>query len=166
MKKIILSIIILIFLTGCGGLYNLNNLILPDDMEFSNLIRRLDTPQKIGNYMMENFTFEKHDSLLTPYQLYKTKKGDCDDFAIFGIFIANYNGYETYQIAIILKNGIGHFLGIYVENGEYTYSNNRHYCPINVLTFKEIILDACRFEWANYTVHDYSNNIVEQGYNN
>jgi len=166
MKKVILSIIILIFLTGCSGLYNLNNFILPDDMGFLCLIRQLDNPEKIGNYMMENFTFEKHDSLLTPYQLYKTKKGDCDDFAIFAIFVADYNNYETYQIAIILENGVGHFLGVYVENYKYTYSNNRHYCPINVLTFKEIVSNACRFEWAKYTVYDYWNNIIEIVYNN
>ena len=166
MKKILLSIIILILLTGCSGLYSLNDFILPDDIEFLALIEELDTPEKIGNYMMENFTYEKHDSLLTPYQVYKTKKGDCDDFAIFAIFIADYNNYPTFQIAITLENGMGHFLGVYVENSKYTYSNNRHYCPINVFTFKEIVLNACRFEWTKYTVYDYNNNITETGYNN
>jgi len=168
MKKIILSIIILVFLTaGCSGLYNLSSFILPDDTGFLTMIEELDTPEKIGNYMVENFTYEMHDSTLTPYQLYKTNKGDCDDFAIFGIFIANYNGYETYHIAIILENGMGHYLAVYVEDNKYNYSNNLNYYPINVLTFKEIISHSFKHSiWSKYIVYDYDMNIVEIRYNN
>ena len=54
MKKIISLIIVLIFLTGCSGLYNLNNFVLPDDSEFLVLIEELDTPQRICQYMIDN----------------------------------------------------------------------------------------------------------------
>jgi len=94
MKKIILLIIILILLTGCSGIYNLNIFILPDDIGFMALIEELDIPEKICQYMADNFTREQHDYPLTPYQLYITRKGDCDDFSNFAIFIANYHGYE------------------------------------------------------------------------
>lgn len=35
--------------------------LLPDDPEFIATIEELDTPKKIGDYMVENFTYELHD---------------------------------------------------------------------------------------------------------
>jgi len=95
MKKIILLILILILLTGCG-IFNLNGWICPDDGEFLAVIEELDTPQKIGDYMLENFTYEAHNFYAPdPYTLWKTKKGDCNDFSTFGVFIAG-NFYYTH----------------------------------------------------------------------
>ncbi|GAH59975.1 unnamed protein product, partial [marine sediment metagenome] len=99
-KKIILiiSILSIIFLTGCGGFFNFDGWIWPDDLEFIAMIEGLKTPSDIGNYMIENFTGEEHLFYeLDPYTLWKIKKGDCSDFANFGRFAAHWHGYETYQ---------------------------------------------------------------------
>lgn len=43
-------------------------------------------PGKIWNYMKRNFTYveDEYDETITaPYVLLETKKGDCDDFALF-----------------------------------------------------------------------------------
>ena len=53
MKKIIILILLTIFLSvlsGCG-FYNLSNFTLPDDLEFLEVVKELDSPQKIGDYM-------------------------------------------------------------------------------------------------------------------
>lgn len=173
MKKLFLIsilLILIILLSGCG-IYNLNNFILPDDAEFLTLIQELDTPAKIGNYMEENFTYEFHSTYaLSPYELYKLGKGDCNDFSSFGIFIANYHIYETYQIKIFYKNTIKkHWIAVYVENDDYRYSitNNQIYFQ-GFNTFKQIVkVDSLLFDriWSKYNVYDYNMNIIEQGTN-
>lgn len=172
MKKFILSIIVLLLLTGCGGLYDLNNFILPGDEEFLKVINSLDTPKKICEYMEENFEFKLHRPLWNPYQTWlaniKNKAGDCNDHSTFAIFVAHWNGYEVYQIGVGYKEGfriIGHALGVFVENGKYTYSSDTNYFPVFVDTFKGIVMDRIP-DYIFYTVYDYDMNIVETAYKN
>ena len=141
MKKLILILILTVFLSGCG-IFNLNNFVMPDDIDFINIVESLDTPQKICNYMQENFTYKYHTFYApSPYILWKIREGDCNDFSTFAVFIADYHRYETYQIMIRFKGTlIGHYLGVFVEDG-YNYSNNRLYHPINVNTFEEVVSD-------------------------
>lgn len=166
-KKIILSIIILILLTGCG-LYNLNNFVLPDDSEFLALIEKLDNPKKIGDYMAENFTYEFHDTYaLDPYELYILLKGDCNEFVTFGIYFANYHNYTTYQLGIFYKD-LKHRIAIYKEIDYYSITNNQYYSS-GYNTFLEIVEtdSISRNEiWLKYIVYDYWNDIVEEVYNN
>ncbi|GAJ14905.1 unnamed protein product, partial [marine sediment metagenome] len=103
MKKALLIIFILsiIFLAGCSGIFNLNGWIWPDDLEFMALIEELDTPQKISDYMRENFIYKANVIYAPdPYTLWKTGEGDCNDLETFARFVANWHGYETYQIKI------------------------------------------------------------------
>lgn len=170
MKKVLLSIIILILLTGCSGLYNLNNFVLPGDIEFLALIEELDTPEKICQYMADNFTSEQHDYPLTPYQLYITKKGDCDDFAAFARFIANYHGIETYQILILYPEPIyyitcWHAIAVYREGNYFTVSENQWYWDWVRFNNFGSIMNVFN-GWSKYIVYDYWNNIIEIGYNN
>jgi len=170
MKKIILSIIILIFLTGCSGVYNLNIFVSPNDFGFSTLIEELDTPEKICQYMADNFETENHDVILTPYQLYITRKGDCDDFSAFAIFIANYHGYETYQILMLYPKPIypvdtWHAIAVYKEYNYFTVSENQWYWDWVYFGDFRSIMNVFN-GWTKYIVYDYNNNIVEQGYSN
>ena len=117
--------------------------------------------------MKENFTYEYHAFYAPdPYTLWKLKEGDCNDFACFATFIANYHGYETYQIDIFFKNmSIRHYLGVFVENGRYTYSDNRVYKPIFVDTFGEVVshyFETTEYELQRYKVYDYENDLVEE----
>lgn len=167
-KLLVLFILLTIFLSGCGsGLYNLNNFVLPGDSGFLALVQELNTPEAICQYMLYNFTCEKTAFYApNPYELWLIKKGDCNDFATFAIFIANYNNYKTYQISISFKETfIKHMLAVYVENGKYTYSSTNSYYPIYVSTFDEIVLGYFinhESELKSYEVYDYSNNLIEQ----
>ena len=174
MKKAILIIFILsiIFLTSCSGIFNLNGWICPDDLEFIVLIEELDTPQKISTYMIDNFIYEKHDFWTpNPYFLWKRGKGDCNDFATFGIFVANYHGYETYSIIISYNNtSTKHMIAVYVEDDGMSFSDNKinscflskHYFD----SFKEIVYYDWRYHLANvfsgYVVYDYWDNVVKE----
>ena len=172
MKKIIPTILVLILLTGCSGLYNLNGFILPNDSEFLALIEELDTPEKICQYMTDNFELEEHPyNALTPYQLYLTGKGDCNDLALFAQYCANAHNYETWQILMTLPiyiNGfpIRHMIIAYKEKNYLTYSDLMFYNPFgkHYTCFNDIMQE---YEvWLSYTVYDYDMNIVETVYNN
>ncbi len=171
MKKALLIIFILsiIFSAGCC-LFNLDGWVWPeDDLEFMAVVKGLDTPQKISDYMMENFEYELHDLWTpSPYFLWKRGKGDCNDFATFGAFVANYHNYETYLIKIFYKGTYKkHALAVYVEE-ELSFTDNRVY-HYGFNSFKEIVEFDCKYyfwfkELKKYIVSDYENNIVEVGY--
>jgi hypothetical protein len=165
MKKIFIVLILTLLLSGCG-LYNLGGFVLPDDMEFMAVVESLDTPEKICSYMMNNFTYKAHIFFeINPYTLWKTKKGDCNDFSTFAVFAANYHGYETYQIKIIFKDTlISHYLGVFVENSKYTSSSNRAYYKWRCESFKDIVIVHVN-KWKSYKVFDYKNNLIEEGIN-
>jgi len=150
--------------------------LLPNDLEFIATIEELDTPEKIGNYMVENFTYENHaGGCKDTYILWKTQKGRCSDFAQFATIIANYHGYETYSIAINANypgyGNVGHTLGVYVEDGRYTYSSNQYYYSgIKFNTFEEIVNDCCSnwtppIEWSGYCVWNHDCERVEESPN-
>lgn len=173
MKRLLIFFILLtIFLSGCGsGLYNLNLFTIPDDIEFFILIQELDTPRKICQYMQNNFEYEPHPyMLLTPHQLYMSKKGDCNDFATFATFIADYHGYKTFLVKIYYKNyAVNHYLAIYKENDLYNFSDTQYYFSVNYDNFYDIvkfdgqqIYEYYGYIWSRYIIYDYNMNVIEQ----
>lgn len=165
MKKLIIILIIALLTSGCG-FYNLNDFVLPDDVEFIKVVEELDTPEKIGNYMEENFTCESNLILLNPYQLFMTKKGDCDDFSFFATFISHYHNYETYQILIEFPLDTYHMIGVFKEENYYNISENMLYIECLCENFREIMNFYLYNKWISYKVYDYYMNIVKQEYNN
>jgi len=175
--KIILIafLIFLIFLTGCK-LFDLGGFVLPDDDEFVAIIDNLDTPRKICQYMAENFIWNWSIHTYSPYQMYLANledwndTGDCDDFATFAVFVANYHGYKTYRMNMWLKfTGLydlplvlPHVLGVFVENGKYTYSDEAAYIPLFANSFEEIIInfESYGYPVISWKVYDYNNNLV------
>ncbi len=168
MKKtlLIISILSIIFLTGCG-FFNLSNFVLPDDIRFLITIQTLNTPEKVCNYMKNNFEYKAHPIYSPdPYTLWRIKKGDCNDMSTFGVFVANYHGYETYQIHIFYKRTlVSHYIAVYVEGDEMSFSDNWVYIPMQKDSFAEIVDYDCWLqerELKNYIVYDYENNEVER----
>jgi len=151
--------------------------LLPDDPSFIATIEELDTPKKIGDYMVKNFTYELHDpGCQDIYILWKTQNGVCADFANFGTTIADYHGYETYEINAVAnypgyETDVGHALGVYAEDGRYTYSSNQYYYSgIKFNTFEEIVDDYCSkftppIKWSSYCVWNHDCERVEQSPN-
>jgi len=165
MKKLLFILLIsIILLSGCG-IYNLTFFTLPDDAKFLALIEELDTPEKISDYMLENFTYEIHDfTAQSPYELFISKVGDCDEFSDFGVFFADYHGYKTYQIEIFDNTLFQHYIAVYDEGIWYSITDNQNYY-FGFDNFREIVDYVCYIRlkiWTEYIVYDYWNNIVEQ----
>ncbi len=157
MKKLIMYLIVCLIVLSCGCTPNL---------DFEKLVMSLDTPTKIGEWLTENITYESHHLYpLTPIQLYYTGLGDCDDTAIFGMYVANLHGYTTYKIKICYSDTwILHMICVYDE-GMLSYTDNWVY-TYGFDTFLEIVQDDDRFNqytWETYKVYDYDNNIIERG---
>lgn len=156
MKKIIGLILIMLILSGCNVVYDLDNFVMPDDTEFMQVVQELDTPEKICCYMEDNFIYQLH--LLyspSPYRLWQTKKGDCNDFAVFGKFIAGYHGYETFLVMIYFTDNIlSHAITVYQGNRGYTYSSNWEYFPLYVESIDKVI-EHYQINDRRYSVRRY-----------
>ena len=178
--KIIILIFILCLLCGCR-IYDLTNFTVPNDTRFLALIESLDTPKKIVEYM-GSFEWNVSFHTYSPYEMYLANlegwddTGDCDDFAAFGAYAANWHGYITYRMTMWVKTQIfyglplvlPHVICIYVEDGKYTYSNNSNYIPIFTDTFQNIINDYLERSpdvrsIVSWKVYDYDMNLVEGG---
>ena len=172
MKRIVLFILIVILLTGCWtgmekGWYNITNFILPDDYEFLALKEELYMPVLIIEYMRHNFEYKYSIYAKSPYQLWKIKEGDCNDFSLFFTFIAHWNGFDTWQIRITFDDSnINHWLGVWacIEQNEtiYNYTTNQYYGGAGT-SFEAIVIHYCESNnrsWKKYEVFDFDMNIV------
>ena len=165
MKKLIIILIIALFTSGCG-MCNLDNFITPDDTEFLALVEELYYPEKITEYMRDNFEFEAHYfKTLSPYELYIYKKGDCNDSSNFVAFILNYHKYEVYQVYICFKGTfLSHVITVIKDEGKYNYSSSFDYFNVQVKTIKECVEDYIDYYSMNlksFTIYDYNMNIIE-----
>ena len=168
MKKIIvLSFLIIFLITGCAR-FNPGEYVIPEDGGFLAVINSLYTPEDISNYMLANFTYEAHDfTAQTPYELYLSKKGDCDEFSNFGVTVANFHGYETWQIQIFDNSFYSHYVAVYDEDIWLSITDNQYYFSgfDDFMEIVEYVYYIRNKVWTKYIVYDYWNNKIEIGYN-
>ncbi len=150
-------------LTGCGIVSS----VLPNETEFNQTIEELNTPRLICLYMQDNFKYKYQPyGVKTPFELYISKIGDCNDFSNFGVYIADLHNYETYQIRIVFNDSdIAHWLGVYKEDKGLTYSSNKLYSYLGFNNFREIVNDYCNKKeriCLEYKVYDRELSIVEE----
>lgn len=114
--------------------FALGGQLAPGDKEFIDCISGLDTPEKIGGYMSENFIYEAKDKAIDdsdlpwPYVTWKTKKGNCNNFSEFGAFVADYHSYRVYQAGIPFEGtSLKHLITIYLEDNGLSFTNNQIY---------------------------------------
>jgi hypothetical protein len=178
MRKIYLLLIVSLFilLIGCSNSVILPPVYeapkiqnLPDCPEFLKDIESLITPSKICSYMSTNMNYEYNSEYPDPYNFWITKKGDCDDHSTFATLVADYYGYETYQILIagvfpqVSDDLRSHMIAVYVEEGKLTYSSNDNYYPVYYTNVEEIIEKEYRSEYfiSWYVVYDIDMNITK-----
>jgi hypothetical protein len=138
-KCLILIFVIAIIFYGCAlpGKYAD---YVPNEQEYWNTVKELDTPEKIADYMDMHFEYKMHlySSAKTPYQFWLDGYGDCKDYAAFGVFCSRYHGYEAYIADVFFKGSfVSHLLAIYKEDNIYSFMD----CWIYWRGFKTI--DDC-----------------------
>lgn len=101
-------------------------------ISFKEKIKTLNTPEKLIKYTSKNFKycsdkkqFNFTEYWQTPQQLFKNKKGDCEDFAIFNSYVLNQHKYET-KILIIedLDTNEGHAILQFKDKKTVKYIDN------------------------------------------
>ncbi|HZI95667.1 MAG TPA: hypothetical protein VFD40_00575 [Candidatus Paceibacterota bacterium] len=177
MKEIIVLLLMVMFLTGCTGMeigwFDLNNFVLPDDDEFLSSIKWLDSVLWIAWYMQSNFSYQYCVYAKSPYQLWKTKIGDCNDFSLFGAVAGAYNGLNTWQIRITFDDSnISHWLAIYKAENEdfYSYTTNQYYggsfqSEEDFEAFEVIVNSYCssrKRKWISYRVYNCNGDIIKE----
>ena len=170
MKKLLIIglLITMLLTTGCGT-FNLFPWVMPDDLEFITVVAELDTPQKICDYLRDNFTYTEPCLYSpSPYDFWLAKEGDCNDFADFGRFVAHQHGYETYKLLICFKYTIiSHIMTIYVQDGKYDYQNIKRLYTLQADSFREVMehFESYTTEWSikSYKVYDWNGKLVEKG---
>lgn len=158
MKKIIGLILIMLMLSGCG-LYDLESFVMPDDTEFMKVIESLDTPEKIGSYMLANFTpLEINQVCYKPYEMFYYKTGDCSDYSDFSAFVANHHGYEVYQMLIVFEDA-AHLITVLKINGKYNYIDWWNYFEVETEKIGNVLNNW--YGVKGYRVFDCSGNLIE-----
>lgn len=104
--------------------------------------------------MSENFIYEERDdsNIPEPYMIWKTKKGNCNNFSEFGAFVADYHDYKVYQAGIPFEGtSEKHLITIYVEDKGLSFTHNQNYINNaghyfknfdHILKFMEIFKDS------------------------
>ena len=64
---------------------------------FTEVVNKLDTPEKLLAYMKENFKFKFHEGHISylPEEFFHKKEGDCKDLAKFGSYVLKQHGYDV-----------------------------------------------------------------------
>jgi|GEM_PF-2668658 len=150
-------------------LFDFDNFVVPNDLGFLKLYEELSTLEDIFDYMSD-FKYVPHYGIaLSPYETYLSGEADCDDYATFATYFANYLGYPSYKIVTKDENNSNHMLGAYEVENSYRFSDNYYLSPSNLKfkSFEEIVeydteLNASCNNWVSYQVFDYNNNLVEE----
>jgi len=142
MKKkyslIILFIIFLIPLIAC----NSEGLVMPsietENMDFKEVVASLDTPEKLVEYMRNNFNhyvtvygepLDDYNPYL-PEDFFQVRIGNCEDFSAFASYVLDHHDYNVfllYYIALSNENNkiYGHTVTVfYTQEGKLKYISN------------------------------------------
>lgn len=148
-------------------LFDFDNFVVPNDSGFLKLHKEFRTLEDIFDYMSNFKTVPHYGVAQSPYETYLSGEADCDNYATFAIYFANYLVYPSYRITIKYKEDPDHMLGAYEAGNSYKFSDNYYLSELKFKSFKEIVeydtnLNASYDNWIRYQVFDYNNNLVEE----
>jgi hypothetical protein len=140
-------------------------------LSFEELVKSLDTPQKISASLLANFTPESHYStdpavpffILTPQQVYEQGKGSCNEYTVFAYYVLQQHGYNPRIMTIKVKSNQGknHAICIY-QAGGYTYALNNGALR-GPYTSYESICQEHDSAWSSYQFYDTWQKFQAQG---
>lgn len=134
---IILFLIIMLFLVACntGGL--VTPTIETEGMDFEEVVEYLDTPEKIVEYMSDNFNHyvaiygEPPDDYnpYLPEDFFHVRIGNCEDFSAFASYVLDQHGYDVFLLYHMFSDDndeiYGHTVCVfYTQNRKLKYITN------------------------------------------
>jgi len=169
---LVLVLGLLLLSTGCGGTsdyYNLSGWSPPSDSAFTSFVSSMNSPSKIASWIRSNCTYRiSYEKVISPYEFWKTKIGDCSEGAALSSYVGHKNGYTTYQVYILYTDDKAHRICIYKSGSSYGYTSF-HGSGASVFYGYYSSFKKCVENWdsrtshtvTSYAVYDWNGNRIE-----
>ncbi len=160
MKKLIVSIITLVFILSSSYVMAETPYHSLNENDYSQVIQALEKPEWLKEYCNQNFLYEYNwvqhkdkikkrneenhdfwnkDWTIGPEQMFWEKKGDCDNQAAFILATLNHHNYNAKNYGVINNyTGVAHAVIVF-----YDKNNNR---PLAMESAYSTILDGRKYE--------------------
>ncbi|MFC1517370.1 transglutaminase-like domain-containing protein [Candidatus Margulisiibacteriota bacterium] len=170
-RIIIILILLVLFISGCAEMNR--NLYDPKEVEsvkdlssFEEVVTKLDTPEKVYEWMRINFSYVPDDSyddeFRAPQTTFGLRYGDCDDYALFAEYVLKEHGYET-EIISVFSATKGHTVCVWKDNNKkYNHLSNSDLRKISVKKLEKIAEDVYA-DWKVYSIYPSNQGIVRTG---
>lgn len=128
-------------------------------MNLSPILEKIDSPKKLSKFMTKNFkfvedqdNFGKVDYWQSPAEMLASKKGDCEDYALFADAALTDLGYESQVVSIYGTNGFAHTVAVYKQEGKYRVFNDGRLYKYDTDSLEEALSKIYReWQWAALT---------------
>ncbi len=121
----ILFLAISLAAAGYGAVEARANVVLPSEFSIDSVAGELSSPEQIARFIFRNFMVEtdqahfgKEEFWQSPAQLLASRRGDCEDFALFASEVLKANGISAFLVNIYGKK-FAHTVCVFKENGRY-----------------------------------------------
>jgi hypothetical protein len=131
----------------------------------------MNSPSKIASWIASNCTYRiSYETVISPYQFWKTKIGDCSEAAALSSYVGHKNGYTTYQVYILYTDDKAHRICVYRSGSSYGYTS---FHGNGASTFSGYLFSsyrACVENWdkistthivTSYAVYDWNGSRIE-----
>jgi hypothetical protein len=128
------------------------------------LAQQLKSPEDIAYFLWRNFNFEtdqrqfgQEEYWQSPRQFLATRKGDCEDFALFAKTILEAQG-KSPLLLNIYGARFAHTVCLLKENNHYTVIDGTHIERYKTANLKEVLTDLYPFWTTSAIVSPAENN--------
>ena len=133
-----------------------NAQLLDQNFSINTLASHLKNPQDVALYMWRHFNYEgdqrqfgQEDYWQSAAEIFQTKKGDCEDFAIFAKQILEINGYRAFILN--LHGTKDHSICIFKQGGKYGAVDGGQFIAADFENLQSLISYIDRF-WTKAAI--------------
>ena len=136
---ILLSFLVIVaILTSCIE----NQLDVEYSEIFSEVVNQLDTPEKLLEYMRDNFTEAWHEGHISysPEVFFDIKEGGCKELATFGSYVLDQHGYEVKIMCVKLSGELvgQHSLTLFRDKDDKLKYITNNMCNIEIIEVESV----------------------------
>ena len=118
----------------------------PSPLSMQQAVENITTPKALALFMHRSFKFAMDAQLFgtndywqSPEEFWERKAGDCEDYALFAKHALAIIGIEAYVVSFYAKNGYGHTIVLYKENGLFNVIDEARLREVQAATIEEAI---------------------------
>jgi hypothetical protein len=123
------------------------------------------TPKRFADYFAD-FAYEYGEAVQPPEQFLRSRRGDCDDYAVLADFVLKKKGYQTRLVHVRMVGRVAHAVCYVTQSHAYVDYNNRHYfinlqrCGGTIRAIATTVADSFEANWtsASEFTYEYAEN--------